>query len=123
MNRNSGMGINNMDEDRRIVLGKRASWGKLFEISGKKLATRELALVMAEMIIKDQAGEAELKVQQPLKITETEDSWLVEGSREYDFDATPPMQAADGPYLVEVLKLNCQVVRAIRSVGLPLWED
>ena len=91
----------------------------LFRGTGRTLASREIALALAGMVLKECYGEEEFEAQQPLQITETPDSWSIEGSREYSFEATPPRQLAQGKVEVEILKINCQVIKIIQFEHFP----
>jgi hypothetical protein len=83
----------------------------LREFGGKPMASKLIALTLAEMIFKDEFGEEDFKTQLPLSITEKPDRWIVEGSRSYEHPHEPPFtQIRSGPAVIEILKRNCQVV-------------
>jgi hypothetical protein len=87
--------------------------------TGRLLASREIALALAEMLIKDYYGEDEFQAQKPLQIAETPDSGIIEGSREPDFESTKSGQSADGEITIEILKINCQVIKLIKTGYFP----
>ena len=91
----------------------------LFRGTQRTLASREIALALAGMVLKEYYGEEEFKAQQPLKITETPDSWVIEGSREYEFESTPHGRLAEGKVEVEILKINCQVIKIVKFEHFP----
>jgi hypothetical protein len=92
---------------------------KLFRFTGLQMATRELALVMAETIFKNVYGEDNFKTQEPLQIIDSGDRWIVEGSRRPEDYPAPPGEAANGKTRIVILKINCQVVSLNQFAQLP----
>jgi hypothetical protein len=91
---------------------------KFLERNGEELATKTVATALAEMVIKNHFGEEEFKAQQPLRISETPDRWVIEGSRPYDVDAPRNHdQLLEGVVEVEILKRNCQIVKLSKKVA------
>jgi hypothetical protein len=83
----------------------------LFRMVNRQLATREIALAMANMIFAEVYGDAEVKAQLPLNITDNGDRWAIVGSREVD--ETPGEggpQLRDGRVVIEIVKRNCAVI-------------
>lgn len=95
----------NVDEDPSILL---------FGINGKDMATPEIALTMAELLTKRAYGEAELKAQLPLRVTDGVDRWIVEGSRKGEADDVRPGELHRDRVVVHIRKSNCQVLKLIR---------
>jgi len=78
------------------------------------MASRDIALTMAEMIFKKVFGEDDFKTQLPLKLTDGEDRWIIEGSRNSDDYPAPEGELPVGPVVIEILKANCQVLKLIQ---------
>ena len=75
------------------------------------IASREIALAMAEMIFKKIFGEDHFKTQLPLMITDGGNRWIVEGSRDGDAYPEPEGAIHTGAATIEILKVNCQVLK------------
>jgi hypothetical protein len=94
----------------------------------KILATREIAVALAELIFKDVYGEENFKAQLPLVVTEASDRWIIEGSKRYERKPLPFDQIWDGNVIIEILKFNCQVIKLAEMVAIgprdedPIWE-
>jgi len=52
---------------------------------GATMASRDIALTMAEMIFKKIFGEEDFETQKPLKVTDGGDRWIIDGSRNGDY--------------------------------------
>lgn len=85
----------------------------LVRIAHRNLASKDIAATMAEMIFKEYFGEKELEAQRPLRIKEKSDRWVVDGSRAYN-NTLPRDQLRDGRITIEILKINCQVIKLIQ---------
>lgn len=83
----------------------------------KDLATKDLALTMAEAIVKDIYGLDEFEAQHPLLMTDSEDRWVIEGSRLYKERMEGFEQLTQGRVVIEILKRNCQVLRLTQMVA------
>jgi hypothetical protein len=90
---------------------------KFLERNGEQLATEPVATALAEMVLKNYFGEEEFKAQQPLRISEAPDRWIIEGSRVYN-EAAPRNheQLLEGVVEMEILKRNCQIVKLSKKV-------
>ena len=86
----------------------------LFQARGKIMATREIALAMAEMLIPRAYGEGELEAQSPLKIEDGGDRWIIEGSRTDEDESLQPGRIHHGEAIVEISKSNCRVLKIAR---------
>lgn len=84
------------------------------EALGSELASREIALALAEMILKDVYGDAHLKTQLPLHITDGGDRWIVEGSRQGEDYPAGPDELHWDKIVVEIRKMNCQVLKFLQ---------
>ncbi len=82
----------------------------LHEVGGLELASREVALVMAEMLVRKVYGEEHLKTQMPSQVTDKGDRWLIEGSRRGEDHPVPPMGIHEDKVIIEIRKLDCQVL-------------
>lgn len=63
---------------------------QLRRILQQKLVSREVALEIARLIIKDNDGEDELRLQEPLLASEIGDDWEIVGSRQVNYDDGRP---------------------------------
>jgi hypothetical protein len=76
----------------------------------RALASREVALVMAEMLIRESRGEEFLKTQLPLQAIDGGDRWIIEGSRKGEDYPLGPTGLLEHEFVVKILKRNCQVL-------------
>ena len=97
-------------EDRSMVL-----WAA----AGRNLATRDIALSLAEMIFKAVYGKEDFEGQLPLHVSETSDRWIIEGSRTYDYSKAVN-NLVHGKVEIEILKANCQIVKLIQPVDFAM---
>jgi hypothetical protein len=84
--------------------------------AGKTLASREIALTMAEMLIKKDYGEEHFKTQLPLQIFDDGDRWRIEGSRKGEDFEVPEGQLHEDKAVIEIRKVNCEVLKIVRFV-------
>ncbi len=71
------------------------------------LITEEMALEIAKLVFIREFGSDDFERQQPLTVQDEGDSWVIEGSREYDEDAPRDhYQLVDGRTLIEIAKEN-----------------
>jgi NTF2 fold immunity protein len=87
-----------------------------YRVAGVTMASREIALAMAEMLFKKFYGEDDFKTQLPLKVTDGGDHWSIEGSRNGDDHPVEEGQTHFGRTLIVILKANCQVMRLTQSM-------
>jgi hypothetical protein len=87
-------------ETRRISM-------KLRGFNREPLITEEMALEIAKLVFIREFGSEEFERQQPLTVQDEGDSWVIDGSREYD-EAAPRVhhQLVDGKTLIEIAKEN-----------------
>ena len=86
----------------------------LIRASGTELASRPIAVALAEMVFKEIYGEAEFQAQAPLRGTDDDDRWRIEGSREPAHD--PSARTMKGRLEIIIVKVNCQIVRLTQKV-------
>ena len=89
---------------------------------GEELASREIALSLASMIIERVYGEGELAAQLPIQVTELPGSWLVEGSKDYDYSNPEEDYLVLGRITLEIAKANCQVLQFSRYADFALQQ-
>ena len=77
---------------------------------GRALASRDVALAMAEMLIRESRGEDFLKTQLPLNAIDDGDRWIVEGSRKGEDYPPDSTGMPEGKFVLKILKRNCQVL-------------
>ena len=83
------------------------------------LISREIALVLAEMVFKRVYGEDDFKMQQPLTISDDDDRWMIVGNRRSEEPSTQTGNLLDGPVEMIVLKRNGQIVKLVRHARFP----
>jgi hypothetical protein len=91
----------------------------LFRATGVELASSDIALALAEMIIKKIYGSDELLTQVPLRIADGGDRWVIDGSRRAEDHPPLAGQVSIGAVHIEILKANCQVVKLSQKGYLP----
>jgi hypothetical protein len=82
-----------------------------------ELATRDVARKLAEMVVKNVYGEAELDAQSPLKVYDGGDRWVIEGSRQPSLSNVDPA-LLNGRVEVVILKRNCQILKLVQHLSL-----
>ena len=82
----------------------------LHEVGGLELASREIALVTAEMMVRKVFGEEHLQTQLPLQIADKGDRWLIEGSRRGEDHPVSPVGIHEDKVIVEIRKRDCRVL-------------
>jgi hypothetical protein len=87
--------------------------------AGGELASRPIALTLAEMIFKNVYGDEDFKTQAPLHIVDGGDRWIIEGGRRTEEHPAPPGEPARGKAQIVILKANCQVVKLTQKMVLP----
>jgi hypothetical protein len=80
---------------------------KLRGFNKEPLITEELALAIAKLVFIREFGREDFELQQPLTVQDDGDTWVIEGSREYDEDAPREhYQLLAGKALIEIAKEN-----------------
>jgi hypothetical protein len=87
----------------------------LYGAAGRNLASREIALTLARMILSDVFGDPHPET--TVSITDSGDRWIVEEARPYQQAPEPWGQRADGPAVIEIAKRNCAIIRLSRMTG------
>jgi hypothetical protein len=81
---------------------------------GRNLASREIALAMAEMLVRENHGDEHLKTQAPLQIYDKGESWLIEGSRRGEDHPVTHLGLHQDKVIIEIRKRDCQVLNFAR---------
>jgi len=89
---------------------------------GEELASREIALSLAKMVIERTYGKDELTAQLPINVTELPNSWLIEGSKDYDYSNPEEDYLVLGRITIEIAKANCQVLQFSRYADFALQQ-
>ena len=76
-----------------------------------ELATRPIALALAEMIFEHVYGKKNVEARMPLHISDEGDRWTVASTNGPSDKTLKPGLIADVPFEVVILKANCKVVR------------
>jgi|SRR5215469_13008836 len=87
----------------------------IFEALGKDMASPEIALGLAELLIKEIHGEEHFKTQLPLKVTDGGDRWIVKGSRRGEDYPVEPGVLHQDEVTIEIRKSNCEVLKLIQK--------
>lgn len=98
-------------ESRRISM-------KLRGFGQGPLITEEIALEIAKLMFIREFGSADFELQQPLTIQDDGESWLIEGSREYDYEAPRDSQMVEGKAMIEIAKENGAILALTKTVDL-----
>jgi hypothetical protein len=96
---------------------------KLYDAAGRDLISREIALEIARLVFIDVFGQDDFEKQAPLMIRDEGSTWLVEGSREYDYDSQPADQILEGNAIIEIAKRNGAIVRLSKKVDFARAPD
>ena len=84
---------------------------RLYESLSTEVATREIALALSEMVLKEIYGDDKFNAQIPLSIKDNGDHWLIEGNpKEVDYPPTPG-ELAYGRLIIAIRKSNCEVIK------------
>ncbi len=62
----------------------------LSRLAGQKYVTSDTALAFAQMVIRDNFSEDELKLQSPLDVREDGDNWVIKGAKQKNLGASVP---------------------------------
>lgn len=87
-------------------------------LSGPLLKDDEIAQAFAALILQRLYGTDELAKQQPLRVTDQGESWLVKGSYQ-----EPGMLSDTGAWFIEVRKSDCRVEKFGHLEPLELSDD
>lgn len=101
-----------MKKEARRISMKLRGFGK------EPLITDEIALEIAKLMFIREFGPEDFQLQQPLTIRDEGNSWLVEGSREYDYEAPRDNQIVEGKALIEIDKENGAILALTKTVDL-----
>ena len=85
---------------------------------GPLLNDEEVARAFAALILRRLCGEAELAKQQPLRVTDQEEFWLVMGSHQ-----EPGMPPDAGAWFVKARKSDCRVEKFGHYAPLEISEE
>ena len=90
----------------------------LFRGAGGQMATSATALDLAKMVISHVYGEEDLKEQLPLQVKDGGDRWIVEGSLQPNQSTVENEHLVKSAVILEILKVNCQVVKLIHRAAI-----
>jgi hypothetical protein len=97
---------------------------KLRGFNREPLITEAMALEIAKLVFIREFGSEDFERQQPLTVRDEGDSWLIEGSREYDEDAPRVhSQLVDGRTLIEIAKHNGAILALERFAAFADPKD
>lgn len=89
----------------------------LYSGANLEMASEQIALSLAEMVLKRVYGEATVAEQLPLQISDGGDRWLVHGTQQVK--GKLPIGLLKGDMEVEILKANCQIIRLTQKAIIP----
>jgi len=84
---------------------------ELYSAIGEKLVSRETALGIAALVVKDRFGQSEFDRQLPLQIREQDEAWIITGSARSDVPAGTPSGALKrGKLLMTISQLDGRIL-------------
>ena len=92
---------------------------KLYDAAGRNLITDAIALGISRLVFIEVFGQADFDHQTPLAVRDEGKTWIVEGSRQYDYASQSEDQLVHGRALIEIVKRNGAIVRLSKMVDFP----
>lgn len=91
----------------------------LHGFGNKPLVTEAMALAIAKLVFIEEFGPDDFELQQPLTVQDEGDTWVIEGSRRYDYEAPRDHdQMVDGRTQIEISKENGAILALNKYVDL-----
>jgi hypothetical protein len=84
----------------------------------RDMASREIALRLAELVIGEIYGEADLRTQRPLSIEDGVDVWRITGSRDWEKYPPDPGGIVAGPVSIHIIKRDCRIAHLSEAAYL-----
>ena len=95
----------------------------LSRLAGQRYVTRDTALAFAQMVIRDNFGDEELKLQSPLDITGDNDNWIIKGCKRKNINASiPASKLLESDISIVISKFDGQILQ-IAFEGVPTPVD
>lgn len=95
----------------------------LSRLTGQKYVTRDTALAFAQMIIRDNFGQDELKLQSPLDVREDGDNWVIRGAKRRNLKpSVPSNRLLDSDIAIIISQFDGQILQ-ITFEGVPTPVD
>lgn len=89
----------------------------------RDMASREIALRLAELVIGEIYGEADFRTQIPLSIEDGGDVWRITGSRDGDKYPPDPGGIVAGPVSIHIVKRDCRIAHLSEAAYLVPGKD
>lgn len=86
---------------------------EVLKAAGVQLATREVAVGLAELLLKSSYGADELEIQRPLIAKDGGDRWIIEGSRRFGQAKTDRDDVDFGKIEIVIAKSDCRILKFI----------
>ncbi len=84
---------------------------------GTKLISAEIAMEIARLITRERYGQLEVARNEPLKVEAADDTWIVTGSNNEDFNAKHPRQPTwGGPVRMQISQSDGQILEYVFDV-------
>lgn len=91
----------------------------LLRVIENYLISKETAITIAELVIAEQFGEAELDMHKPFNVSDDHDNWYINGARRLRAPTPQPRQAVDIGIEMTIAKADGQVLKFHKSQTFP----
>lgn len=96
----------------------------LYLMVAERLITRSTALMIARLVLEDRFGSQEVVLQEPLRIEERGNTWVISGSRQPDWDDGRPRGALrHGRAEVIISQLDGRIIKLAIEAPIPPPDD
>lgn len=96
---------------------RKASSMWLHRSLGTKLISAGAAMEIARLVTKERYGQLEVERNEPLKVEAADDTWIVTGSDNEDFNAEHPRQPTwGGPIRMQISQFDGQILEYVFDV-------
>ena len=95
----------------------------LYLMVGERVITRSTALVIAKLVLGDRFGSEEVALQEPLRIEERGDTWVISGSRQPDWEDGHPREALrHGKAEVIISQRDGRIIKMAVEAPIPPFD-
>jgi hypothetical protein len=92
----------------------------LYKASNTNLVSARTALLVSTELIREVYGEEELTLQEPLRVSDDVQNWIVQGSRAYSKKNTHDEFVKLGPIEIVISKFDCRILKFVQPSQLEL---
>jgi hypothetical protein len=79
-----------------------------------KLITRDMAVTLTQALVESRYGRAELEAQSPFVASENDDSWIIEGSREYAMPSAQEVERQHAEQSIDIVHGKVEVINTFK---------